>query len=281
MKTIPLPDITPEFIDQPIHTSTKPKQPDDKGASDNTEVISFANVKNPPRPEVFADGPIKDLDCTVNFSFEKNRLKVLENSGLLNSMNITNVGVAIQMQVLKEAELTLREASARYQIIDLILLRTRTVAIVLVLVFVLEIIGTFFGILMVTILSVSASNYILFLSMEALTSLIFLFLSIKATGLNRRTIRNSQRIFKLYLILLVVLIGAFIINSHFNSFGSIVSRSRSKATGGKEKTVCIILICCYFFSIAKAIFTTGYITCWIIIQVILKRIDGKLLAAKN
>lgn len=275
MKTLPPSESNSELVHTPARSLSKPKATTNKTASDATEVLSFTNIKNPPNIDVCSDGPIKDLDCNLNFSFEKNRLRAMENSDFFVSVNTSSVGVNIQAQILKVAEQGLKEVSENYHTIDLALHWTRNVAIVSSLVLVLEVVGAFFGILMATTLSVSIEEYVVFLSLEAVSSMVLLYLSIRVTGLNRTTIRHSQRTFKFSLILLIALIVIFIVNSHYNSPGGLISCAGGEEVGKNERTVCIILACCFFFSIGKITLTTGYTCVWVVTQFILKRIDKR------
>jgi len=273
MKTLPIE--VPKMLNVPAHSLSKPRFANSNDIDDKTDVISYTNIKNLVHVDICSDGPVNDLDCNLNFSFEKDRLKHMENTILFASVNKSNACVNMQVQVLKEAELNLKVITNQYNIIDLILYWTRNVSIIFCLIFTLEIVGAFFGILMTSSFAVLIYKYIIFLSLEIASSFAFLYLSIKMLGLNRITIRNSQRIFKFCLIFFISLIVTFIASSIYNSLGTLLSSIKDKEADGREKTICIILICSYFFIALKIAITSGYIIIWIIAQVILKRIDRR------
>jgi len=285
MKTISNFESKPTKIVEPsqiiLHTSSS-KISQTPGKSDTiteTEAVPYFKIKKPDKIiGICSDGPIRDLDCTLDFTFEKNRIKAIENTELFASISTTAVGPDTQTFVLKQAEKSILEVSGHYEKIDSICYWLRNVAIGITLVTAVGIIGTFFAILFLSLNSVPIQDFVIWLSLESISCLAFMYISVKITGLNRMTINNIPYIFKFIIIYILAIIAVMIVANKINPISDAIQNNIPNENAEnkeikRQKIINIIMIIFFFSCLLKLLVAVGYITAWTIMLFIEKHIN--------
>ena len=249
----------------------------------NAETPSLEKTNNYQCEIVLPNNHVQKLDFDLDFSFEKNRIKIMENTELFASINSSNIGCDVQAEVIKHAEENFIEIHNRYKTIDYIVYWVRNLAIVFTLVFTIGMLGTFFGILLITTNDSLIQSYIIFLVSEAIASLMFIYLSMKMTSINRSRIEDSQRTFKFGLILLIILISIIIGTFQYINVRSLILCASAKDTEIEipDRVVCVIMLYSFFSTIVKILVIIGYSSIWILIQLLLKRINQMKVLVKE
>ena len=194
------------------------------------------------------------------------------NSELYVAVNSTSIKLDTQTEAINQAAKNVMEINNRYATIDHISYWTRNLAIMFTLVFTIAMIGTFFGILLIAISDASIDSYIIFIALEAIGSIMFIYFSIKMTGLNRTNMENSQRTFKFGLILLILLIGIVITTLQYKPIDVLIFCAKSESENSTDKIICIMLLYSVLSNIIKVVVTIGYLCIWVLMQILLRRI---------
>ncbi len=242
-------------------------------SEDRTEAVSFTKVKKLPS----FDGPVGEIDCKLEFSFEKSRIKAIEHTELFAS-SMMSINPDAQLVAVKQAEQNIALVARYGQQFDAVTYCLRTFAIIVTLFCTLDLIGTFFAVLLLCLSGVSFVEYIVWVSLETVSDVAFMYISVKITGLNRVTAAQSQPYFKLSLIYCVALIGLIIGVDQRKSFGSAIEcveyAGNDDATGAQrdEGRLCILFIFFFAACIYKMAIMMVYVGLWIFVMVRYSRI---------
>ena len=252
--------------DHVVHTVV----PRPKETEQVTEKVAYTKVKK--QEEKVYDGPIGNLDCQTNFAFEKERVKAIEHTEFFVSVNTTNLTAETQLKTLKQAKKNLQERDEQMQQFDKIAACLKIFAIVITLVCAITMIATFFGVLLLSLSNVPIEDFITWLSAEAVATILFMYISVKISGLNRNTLQLYHRQFKLCLIFCIGLIVALVVvqqTKPMDQTYQCMLRSKQgslEADQRKKSQVCIILFAFFLSCVYKLGVTLAYITIWIILQ---------------
>ncbi len=249
---------TPNVPQEESPRKVPPAVPQRTEAPGKAELHTFEGV------HFSQSGPVENLDCALDFSFEKSRVKAMERTELFASVSTSSV--MPELTAVRQAEQTFAHEAQQFELLSYCL---RTFAIITTLLCTLNMVATFFAVLLLALSNVPAENYMLWVGLEASSAVVFMFVSIKITGLNKVTVPNSQPYFKLCLIYCIVLIGLILGVDQKRSFGGAVQCAEyagdSEATREQrqEGKLCMLLVFFYVACVYKLGIILAYLAMWV------------------
>lgn len=237
-------------------------------STQNTEKINYTDIKVP----TCMNGPISKLDCNLDFNFERDRIKALANTELFIMLNTTNLDASIQSLTSKCIEKIITETTKAYTELNSITYYTRIIAVIFSIIFTLGLAFIVSTGVILWIFDNPIEGYLIPVSLDGITSLIFVCLSISLSDFNRFNIKNNQKMLKIYLIFIISM-GVLIFSSYRGrTLTSLIMCANNSELDTTLVLECFVLICTYISLILKMIITCGYSIIWILSQIILNRI---------
>ncbi len=285
MKTSPNIDSGPS--DLPSHTEVPESHLGTEAKP--TEPICFTKIvkrKTQQQPEnVQSDGRVASIDCNVEFSFEKERIKAIEHTQLFASLNTTPVNQDTVLMSTKLAELVYndllhkgRTSALEIQSKENVARILKVLSVVLVLFSTINIIAAFFAILFLSISSMPVGKFIVWISLEIFVSICFMCVSLKGAGAAGFKLLALRVYFRRLVIFFCALLVFFIVLCAIKPIAAALSCAvgwsdqNNTAEQGHDAMLCIVLACLFFTTLYKLLVTVAYV----VLSVLLWR---RLLAA--
>ncbi len=249
-----------------------------------TEKLSFLQfAKGKLREE---EGQIMSLDCTEEFSFEKERIRALEHSQLFQSLNTSQANQESVLTTTKIAELVRNNLALRQklnadkQAKDFVGKILKVLSIVLALFSTANVIAAFFGILFLSISSMPIGNFMVWISAEIFVTICFLCLSLKGSGAAQFSLVSLSAYLKRVLVLFGALVGFFVAlcaqKTPRGAFECALGWNDPELTSKQscEAMFCIVLICLTFSTLYKLLVVAVYISLAILLRRKLVSLEG-------
>ena len=275
MKTFPSKEQTKMVHVKIINNTTVSKKIDDDDQP--TEVISFTKIhKHIEDACSFADGPVEKIDCSLDFAFEKHRIKAIENTDLYISANTTNFESDKQNLATRHAVENLKAINEKYQKVDSATYWLRNLAIIFVLIYVAIVITYYIGMLILVMNNIPIKIYIVYLVLETLSSLLFLYICIRITGINRLTINTHQITIKICLIYIILDIIFIIFATHNRSIETLIIRIKNDTENDNEKNekwLSYVILIIFLSNLIKIAVILTYLALWIYINIVIQKVN--------
>lgn len=246
-----------------------------------TEKISFTKIMKSDK-FVGSDGQVNNIDCTEDFSFEKSRIKAIEHTQLFASLSTTPINqdnvlcnqslhnMLFEKQLGIDAEKDKLKKSK-----EMVTRILKIVSIVLTLFSTANVIGAFFGILYLSISNIPISDFVAWLSLEIVITIIFMYISIKGSNASDFAFLYVNSYLKWLLIYGICLIVVLVVICIQKNLTSAIACSMNISKPGIEYSDYIASILCIV--LVSMFFSTLYKLAIIIIYVILSAILRKIL----
>ena len=222
-------------------------------------------------------GLITSLDCSVEFSFEKERIKAIENTQLFASVNTINNDCFLSSNKIKELlynnkvamdefEKNCRDSKERIMNI------LKLLCIIFTLFATMNIIAVFFGMLFLSIANLPLANFIIWLCIELVTAILFVILSIQGSNINQYSNHAFEKYFKYLIIFCIFLIVLMIIIELNKDIKDVFKCGMSWGNENNEYNdnvlamKCIMLLCVFCSLMYKTITLIVYIVLCMLIR---------------
>jgi hypothetical protein len=243
-----------------------------------TEKVSYSQIGQdkegslvPPKESSKGDGAVVSIDCSGEFSFEKERIRAIEHTQFFASLNTATLSQEPVILSSKMAAVVLRRQLAtdderekcRHNK-DCLAGVLKVVAVVLTLVATTNVICAFFTILFLSISSMPISEYILWLSIEIIMTIFLMYISIKGSNAAHFTIQLAINYLKWLLVygiaLVSVLVSVTLQGTLSETLHCALRWSESNSTHNERVhyMLCIVLLATFFSTLYKLIVTAIY-----------------------
>ena len=266
MKTTPNVEI--EKISVPVSRTDFDSTGLDQSVTEKNENIG--DIKLPVKREYMED-KVSKIDCHVEFSFEKERIKALENTEFFASLNTLTVNpdtVMTQNRIKEIIFNTLamkgKEQNDTKKSKDAIGRIIKNTCIVFILFATGDIIATLFGLLFVSVSNMLNGDFTLWLILEVLIAILFVIVSLKGTKACEFTLLDLVRYFKYLFItgvLLICFLVAILIQKNLEEGFECAMTLREPGTTYEEyveAALCVVLICLAFATMYKILIIAAY-----------------------
>ena len=246
-----------------------------------TEMLPYTKIvrSNFNRLEAVDEGRISHIDCAMEFSFEKERIKAIEHTQLFASLNTASINQDSVLNSSKTTEtiynkqlLKVKATSELKEMKESVAKIIKTMSIVLTLIATVNIIGAFFAILFISLSSIPISGFIVWLSMEILVTIIFTCVSLKGSNASQFTSDAAVSFFKWLLSFLVMIIAFITVVSLQQSITSTFEcalnwRNASNTQNESiESMKCVVMLALFFSSLYKLLVIIIYLILCVILR---------------
>ena len=171
---------------------------------------------------------LSGIECTPDFSFEKERIKALEHTQLFVSLNSTNVNQDAVLcpskveEILYNNAITLKVWSTSKHLAERISNTMRILCTVISLFSTVGILAVILAILFSTISSFSRSTYMHWLISEICCTIIYMIFSLKGSSADQFSLQTLNRYFKYLIIYGILMFSLLVILMLQKSLGEIL-----------------------------------------------------------
>jgi len=242
----------------------------DRQTPNLTEQFPYTGIIKAPIKDDNTEGKITNIENSVDFTFEKQRIKALESSSLFLSIQTAQAGQDSILTSSKATEIICKNkqivtiGQEIRKLKDFYANLMKIMCIVLTLFASVNIIVAFFAILFLSISSISVGNFMVWILLEITISIIFIIISIKGTNSNnfiKENINSFLKYLGVYLILLILLI--IVIEIQKNTKDAIkcalnFNNTQNTEDINSQSMLCIMLLFMFFSCVYKLIATIIY-----------------------
>lgn len=205
--------------------------------------------------DLIGDGPINGLDCGSDFSFEKSRIKAIENTSLFASLT-TNSQTNKLTEVINTAfkrKNYIEETKGK--LVNVL----KSLCIIFTLIGTGNILVIFFGMIFLSISNIPLANFVFYFSFEICSVIVFIIVSINGSNVDRFTLPALNKYLKITIIyatiLMSILLYIVIKENPKTLFRKAVNwgEANNSQDDNIRSIVCIVIICIMFSILYKVI----------------------------
>lgn len=211
--------------------------------------------------DLTGDGQIKGLECGSDFSFEKSRIKAIENSLLFASLTTNNQTNKLTEVINTAFRRKNYIEEAKGKLINVL----KTLCIVFILAATGNILVVFFGMIFLSISNIPLANFVFYFSFEVCSVVIFIVISINGSNVDHFTLPALNKYSKIMIIYAITLMGVVLYVIIKENPTTIVKQAVNlgKTNNSQEDNtrsiVCIVIMCIIFSILYKVTALIAYI----------------------